>query len=49
MEEFKSWRDILDWSIRGGYHKMAKRMELIIDAGIALESLAALRLLYAML
>ena len=28
MEEFKTWRDILDWANRGGYKKMAKRMEL---------------------
>lgn len=28
MKQFNSWREIRDWAIENGYHKMAARMDL---------------------
>ena len=28
MKKFETWKDIRDWAVENGYHKMARRMEL---------------------
>lgn len=31
LKPFKNWREIRDWAIENGYHKMAARMDLNND------------------